>query len=45
MEKIKNESLGMVHIPGVNDNEYRQYIRSLPVEEDSAMISIVDNRW
>ena len=47
MEKSKKiKSLGMVHIPGVNDDEYHQHIRSLPVEEDStAMMPIVANRW
>ena len=45
MEKIK--SIGMIHIPGVNDEKYNEYKTSLPVvEEDSAvMISVVDNRW
>ena len=47
MEKIKNKSIGMVHIPGVNDRKYFEYKSSLPVvkEDPTAMISVVDNRW
>ena len=37
--------LGMIHLPGINDEAYAEYIKSLPVIEEQVMISIVDNRW
>ena len=39
------ETLGMIHIPGVNDEAYAKFINSLPVVTEQVMISIVDNRW
>lgn len=43
MEEIK--ILGMVHIPGVNDIAYAEYLSKLKPTEEQVMISIVDNRW
>jgi len=43
MNKIK--TLGMVHIKGVNDLAYANYIKSLPKPKEQVMISVVNNRW
>lgn len=37
--------IGMVHIPGVNDKEYAEYLQQLKPLTEQVMISIVDNRW
>lgn len=37
--------LGMVHIKGVNDEAYQNFINSQPKRENNVMISVVNNRW
>ena len=37
--------IGMVFIPGVNDEAYAKYISSLKPITETYMISVVDNRW
>ena len=37
--------IGIIHIEGVNDEEYAKYIASLEPSTEQVMISIVDNRW
>ena len=42
-ENIK--PIGMILIPGVNDEAYAKYISSIKPVTETYMISIVDNRW
>ena len=37
--------IGIIHIEGINDEEYAKYIASLEPSKDQIMISIVNNRW
>jgi hypothetical protein len=39
--------LGMVHIKGVNDKAYAEYVKSLANKptRQQVMISVVKNRW
>ena len=43
MKEVK--VIGMVHIPGVNDKAYADYLAKLKPVKEQVMISIVDNRW
>jgi hypothetical protein len=37
--------IGMIHIKGINDEEYAKYIASLKPSTECVMVSIVNNRW
>jgi predicted RNA-binding protein with RPS1 domain len=42
---MNNKKQGMIHIKGVNDKAYAEYLANLKPNKEQVMITIVDNRW
>lgn len=47
MEENKVKVIGMIHIPGVNDKQYEQYLvlEQLKKDNEQVMQSVIVNRW
>ena len=44
-DNVLPKKIGMVHLKGINDDAYQNFINSQPKRESNVMISIVNNRW
>lgn len=45
LKPISPKVLGMIHLPGVNDNQYAAYINRLEPAKEQVMISVIESRW
>jgi hypothetical protein len=45
LKPISPKVLGMIHLPGVNDQQYAAYIERLKPAKEQVMVSAIENRW